>query len=267
MYQAELKGKVPSKLKDSEDLLTSNVFSFFKYTPRHTFFKQLLALIPLSVSNPELEDATFIFWHKYSDGTEPDLIITVGNYYLLFEAKLFSGFAGADAFRKSQIDREVDEGLLEAGSMGKDFLFVAVTADYHYPKSSFADIPPSNQKYIRWINWQGIARLLLDNLESNNCGVKDYGFSKDLYDMLDKKNLRGFLPFDRLTRDIPVSPDTIFFDARSAIFRGAFLGFSQTLSANKIGKSPSKLFFSHEVFRSLPKYSFKTIDFSLGGTP
>lgn len=266
MYHAELKGKIPSKLENSEDLLTSNVFSFFKYSPRHIFLRQFLALIDISPTNTELESATFSFWPRYVDGTEPDVVITIGNYYLLFEAKLFANFAEADVLRKSQIDREIDEGFLEAYSISKEFLFVAVTADYHYSKASFANIHAAKKGYIRWINWQTIALLLLDNLELNTNGDKDYGFARDLYLLLDKKKLRGFLPFDRLIKDIPVSPITVFFDAKSAIFCGSFFGFAQALPTIPIVESAPRLFFTHELFSSLPYYLFKQIDFTLGGT-
>jgi hypothetical protein len=84
--------------------------------------------------------------------------------------------------------------------------------------------------------------------------------------MLDKKKLRGFLPFNRLVRDIPASPDIIFFNAQTAIFRGNFLGFDKALITAPIGKSSSNLFYSHEVFSSLPIYKFEQIEFSLGGT-
>jgi hypothetical protein len=51
MYLAELKGKLPSKLAESEDMLTSNVFSFFKYSNRSRYLKRLMSLIPIEASD------------------------------------------------------------------------------------------------------------------------------------------------------------------------------------------------------------------------
>jgi len=44
MYLAELHGKLSSKIQRMEDLLTSNVFSFFKYSTREIFLKEYLSL-------------------------------------------------------------------------------------------------------------------------------------------------------------------------------------------------------------------------------
>lgn len=42
MYLAELYGKLPSRIERMEDILTSNVFSFFKYSTREIFLKGYL---------------------------------------------------------------------------------------------------------------------------------------------------------------------------------------------------------------------------------
>jgi hypothetical protein len=42
MYLAELKGKLPLEARKSEDVLTSNVFSFLKYSERTVFLKSLM---------------------------------------------------------------------------------------------------------------------------------------------------------------------------------------------------------------------------------
>jgi len=39
MYLAEICGKLSSKVEGIEDILTSNVFSFFKYSKRTIFLK------------------------------------------------------------------------------------------------------------------------------------------------------------------------------------------------------------------------------------
>ncbi|MDP2932277.1 MAG: hypothetical protein Q8O05_07280 [Chloroflexota bacterium] len=88
MYIAELSGKLSTKVEGREDILTSNVFSFFKYTERKVFLKSFLnKLLNLQVDDNDVDCAEFSFWPKFDDNTEPDLILVVGKYYLLFEAK------------------------------------------------------------------------------------------------------------------------------------------------------------------------------------
>jgi len=76
-----------------EDVLTSNVFSFFKYSTRDIFLKNYLNELEFTVSDQEAEEVEFKFWPVFEDGTKPDLVIIVGKYYLLIEAKYFSGFS------------------------------------------------------------------------------------------------------------------------------------------------------------------------------
>jgi len=42
MYLAELHGKLSQRIERMEDILTSNVFSFFKYSTREIFLKGYL---------------------------------------------------------------------------------------------------------------------------------------------------------------------------------------------------------------------------------
>jgi len=86
MYLAELRGKLSSRVERMEDVLTSNVFSFFKYSSRTIFLKRYLNDLGFKVSDQDAEKAEFRFWPVFEDGTEPDLIIIVGDYYLLIEA-------------------------------------------------------------------------------------------------------------------------------------------------------------------------------------
>lgn len=49
MYQAELNGKLPFRICRMEDILTSNVFSFFKYSNRSIFLKKFLGKLVLNM--------------------------------------------------------------------------------------------------------------------------------------------------------------------------------------------------------------------------
>ena len=84
MYLAELHGKLSPKLERMEDVLTSNVFSFFKYSAREVFLKGYLEMLGFGVSEQEAGAAEFLFWHRFEDNTEPDLIIRLGiiTYFL-----------------------------------------------------------------------------------------------------------------------------------------------------------------------------------------
>ena len=187
MYIAELQGKLSSRIERSEDVLTSNAFGFFKYAPRSIFLKRLLSSLGINLTHRELEDAEFIFWPTYDDRTEPDLIILAGQHYLLFEAKYFSDF-GKDSYgQPEQVLRELAEGSREAESQHRDFLLIAVTADYCYPKQKFRDIPTKYRQSFKWINWQLVAVILLDVLESYREKTPTILFAEDLYNLLDKK--------------------------------------------------------------------------------
>jgi len=83
MYLAELHGKLSSNAERKEDILTSNVFSFFKYADRKVYLKQLITLLGIEANDNDLETADFVFWPNYDDHTQPDLVTVVGiiTYY------------------------------------------------------------------------------------------------------------------------------------------------------------------------------------------
>jgi hypothetical protein len=247
MIIAELHGKLSSRIKQSEDILTSNVFSFFKYASRQVYLRKLLSLIKIDMTDNDLENAEFIFWPNYDDGTEPDLVIIVGDYYILFEAKYFAGFGEEDGDRQAQLLRELRGGIREAENYRKDFVLVAITADYTYPKQNFTELLEQHEELFKfeWTNWQNVSAILLNILEEHQEQAPDYLLASDLYKLLDKKNLRGFLPFDRLTGIYPHdSVDEVFFPAETAQFSGQFTGFEKRLSGLSVEAMPQSLFFS-----------------------
>jgi hypothetical protein len=52
---------MPPNFTGMEDILTSNVFSFFKYVDRKVFLKSLLRKIDIKVSSNDLLNTDFIF--------------------------------------------------------------------------------------------------------------------------------------------------------------------------------------------------------------
>jgi len=256
MYLAELRGKLSSRVERMEDVLTSNVFSFFKYSTRTIFLKRYLNDLGFKVSNQDAEEAEFRFWPVFEDGTEPDLVIMAGNYYLLIEAKYFSEFSEGKEKSDSQLLREIKNGKLEAKNYNKKFKLIAITADYYFKEYKFKVILPDFQAHFKWTNWQLVSSFL-DNILNHHPKIKEpeRDFALDLYNLLDKKNLRSF---QNITDIGPLLKrySSIFFDAKTAKLRGDFIGFIESLSLAKelkpIGKT---VFFSStkRIFKSLSK--------------
>jgi len=256
---------LPAVSTKSEDILTSNIFSFFKYAKRTTYLKALLALHAIYPTDEELKAAEFRFWPRYDDHTEPDIVIIVGNYYLLFEAKHLSDFGAETKTRKGQADREIEGGMNEARSLGKEFLFIAITSHYNKPKMTIDQLCCGDNVIIHWMNWQAIANLLLNILEKDSL-IPDRPFADDLYHLLDKMKLRSFLPFHRISAEVVNPPGHIFFSARSAQFRGDFIGFEKALGNGAHITAPTKwLFYQHQYFKGIEWNFDMNLKFSLGG--
>ena len=257
MYLAELHGKLPSKIERMEDILTSNVFSFFKYSTREIFLRGYLNKLGFNISNQECNVAEFIFWPRFEENTEPDLVLMVGNYYLLIEAKYFSGFAAETKKTKAQLLREIEGGRLEARNYGKDFKLIVITADHYYKENKFKIIPSDFIPHFKWTNWQSVSSFLYNILESSRYIEKqERGFALDLYNLLDQKNLRDFQGFDSFYNisDFLKSCASVFFEARTAKFRGDFIGFMPSLSFDKKITSLRKTIFltgRKKIFASL----------------
>jgi len=256
MYLAELHGKLSSRAERMEDVLTSNVFSFFKYSNRNIFLKKYLNKLGFQVSAKDAERAEFRFWPVFEDGTEPDLVIIVGDYYLLIEAKYFSEFSAGTEKDEPQLLRELKNGKLDAKNYDKEFNLIAITADYYYKKDKFKVIPQKFCPHFKWTNWQLVSSFL-DNILSSNPNIKgaERDFCLDLYNLLDKKHLRGF---QSITYNGPLLKDysSIFFNAKTAKLRGDFIGFIEGLSLAKGLKPVGKtVFFSStkRIFKSLSK--------------
>jgi len=236
MYLAELHGKLPSRIERMEDILTSNVFSFFKYSDREIFLKGYLNELGFDISNQEANEAEFIFWPRFEENTEPDLVIIVGNYYLLIEAKYFSGFAEETQKNKAQLLREIRGGKLEAKNYDKDFRLIAITADHCYKENKFKVIPSDFIPYFKWTNWQSVSSFLYNILESSvDIKKQERDFALDLYNLLDKKNLRDFQGLNSFYNKSVFlrSYTSVFFEAVTSKFRGDFIGFVQSLSFDK----------------------------------
>ena len=231
MIIAELNGKIPTILNDKEDILTSNVFSFFKYSDRK-LFKDYLSKLGLNITLNESRNAKFIFWPSYDDGTEPDLVVLCGKYYLLFEAKLYSEFSQKTSKIDSQIEREIKMGKLEANNIIKEFVYVAITAEYYRPKTKYAEYENRGFLFI-WTNWQKVANFIFDKLSENNLS-RDKEFAVDLYSLLVKKKLRSFKGLNSISVPIKIEfTDSIFYRSQTSKYKGIFSGFLENLKGFK----------------------------------
>ena len=200
MYIAEIQGKFTPSEERKEDILTSDVFSFFKYAKREVFLHRFLKYLQLDFVISDLVKAEFIFWPSYEDGTQPHLIILVGKYYLLIEAKFFSGFGKSTDLMRHQLIREIEGGKLEAQNLNKEFRIIAVTA--HYTKYHFFyDNPEFSNYNIFWVNWHRIALLIYDTLSrSKSLDLETICFAEDLYKLLAKKKLKKFCWYRNIGR-------------------------------------------------------------------
>jgi len=249
LYNAELRGKLSSAVCRMEDVLTSNVFSFFKYANRVIFLKRYLESINIQITDDEAKDAAFHFWPTYADHTEPDLVIIVGDYYLLFEAKYFSGFSGKTDKIEAQLVRQINGGILEASTYKKKFLLIAITADHVYRPSIIDDIPAEFHHYLVWTNWQNVAAILNIILNSEiKLRNSERLFAEDLYLLLDKKHLRDFQGTDVIEKYLPKlsSYNLVFFQAEKSKYRGGFFGFSSNLLVNESIRQHDVIFYNDQ---------------------
>lgn len=256
MIQAELNGKLPSSASNREDVLTSNVFSFLKYSHRPAYLRRFLHLIGIQIGHKELCRVKFEFWPHYDDGTEPDVILETDYFYLLVEAKYFSGVAEENGNPAGQLIREFETGEREARNRKKSFRLLLLTDDATKPASLLARMPSRLQKSTSWTNWQAVAQMISAVIGDSGGGAPDYEYARDLYELLDYKHLRGFKTFFQADK-MPMPPlsSEIFFAAETASFRGDFIGFSPSLSVLPPTPEPLPAAFYTPPKRGLPAIS------------
>ena len=251
MIIAELQGKIPSKLEDKEDILTSHVFSFLKYSNRQ-LLKDYLSLLELDVTLEEARNAEFNFWISYDDKTEPDLVLTCGKYYILFEAKLYSDFSPETLKYDAQIVREIKMGKLAAENEDKDFVYVAITAEYYKVKTKYSDYE-RNDFVFKWTNWQAFTSFIENKLIDNEI-VHDKEFASDLYSLLVKKRLRSYKGISKIKPQGNFDCSrSVFYDLNSLKFKGEFTGFEETLH-NFRQIQPYTKFYRNTFFSNIPKF-------------
>jgi len=253
MIVAELNGKLSSILDEKEDILTSNVFSFFKYTDRE-YLKNYLCRLGIYVSSNESKDAEFIFWPRFDDRTEPDLVIICGKYYIVIEAKLHSDFSPETEKLESQIDREIKMGKLASSNIDKEFVYIAITSEYFRNNTKYRRYESADYMFI-WTNWQFLANFIFDELEYG-MKTQDKLFASDLFHLLVKKKLRGFTGIGNIRiKECIVPYSEIFYNFNTSVYKGEFTGYIENLKRfNVIGLFMG--FYKYSYFNSFKKYSY-----------
>ncbi len=71
-----------------------------------------------------------------------------------------SGFGRATTATDAQVERELRGGILAASQEGRQFLFVAVTPDFHHEVDVRALVPPGVARSVRWLRWGDIAGIV-----------------------------------------------------------------------------------------------------------
>jgi hypothetical protein len=228
LYRAELHGKLSSTLEESEDVLTSNVFSFFAYADRSFLARYLSQLLGQPVSIDDAQSAKVIFWPKFSDGTEADVVVEIGDFFILVEAKLGSEFGrdAADSERR-QLARELAMGRNAAKGKGLQFRLWTITAESFPRASDYVFLRERAAGEWIWSNWQSIAAFL---------DVPDLArqplIANDLLLLLNKKGLRRFRGFSHfaLSGHVSVAGRSLFFDEATSTVRGIFVGFESAFA-------------------------------------
>jgi hypothetical protein len=265
MIDAELNGKVP-EVQNREDILTSNYFGLIKYCTMRTFSHTFLSAArslkgeQFNISCiPDNWDFELIFWPRFHDNSEPDLLLLIKDtslqikYLFLIEVKYFSQqnmYSASYEFEshkyENQLSREFfnlfqlkNIGQFEIAKDVKRFL-IYLTADYSVPYDDFISvineikrhekINPSN--YFLWMSWYN----LYDKL-NNNIGIldlKEFELSilSDLSDYLKAKNFWSFTGFSSYSRQCKrfeylFHPKKIIFDWKMKCCKPTYCFFSK----------------------------------------
>lgn len=229
MLLAQLHRKVPSDFEGMEDILTSSVFGLLKYLPDRVARTLLakFAAIPLSQGSIELE-----LWPRHPTppgfrspalptedeeeparrgDTEPDAIITAGDWLVLMEAKYRSPL-GEDY---DQLGREFAVGYRLAQDEGYLFRLLVVTGQTLRPRPAGIDLVTGVQNALtaasaglgdaaqemiaavpdslRWTNWQRLYGILL---AAHNNQDHPHHIRQLLGDVCQLLELRGLKPYD-----------------------------------------------------------------------
>lgn len=220
MLIADLKGKL-SNLKNSEDFLTSSVFSVFKYINDLWLEKYLNMAVNLEGKqlNVSIKNPKYSFWPWFTNSEscgEPDLVIYTQNSAIIIEAKNYSGKSGEGIVvdEETRMETILDQLYREyyigefniLGNKYKDFCVIYLTRHPHLPKEELEktirfierkDVKQANKARNRlyWLNWQKACVILEQVISSISSNEIEISLSKDLLEFLERRNLGEFTGF------------------------------------------------------------------------
>lgn len=210
--KAEVRGKVDpaSTLPGDrmEDTLTDAVFSTLTYLPAEVFAAVLAPLLPASANPVDLTEPLVQFWPSLPTGTEPDVVVTVDGWMVVFEAKYRSPFSTGPEATDHQLVREwADARPVAEAQQLHGPVVVAVTADPAQPPDiahvrdciaalpEFADADLAPGEAVRWVSWQQIAAVIESCLPT--LAPHSQTLVEDLFDFLERRGVRRmFEPFN-----------------------------------------------------------------------
>ena len=239
MLIADIKGKLSLQELNSEDFLTSSVFSFFNYIPP-VYLEMYINEAVNSIGehlNLKIENPVISFWPWYSNtkeygyGAEPDVVIFSDDKAILIEAKNYSGKSGVGVEVGStenemdlprlydQLAREYYVGLKKIlGTYNthhdkfiKYFYLVYLTRHTLIPRNDFEETVNSikriskeedAKKRLYWLNWHKIVPILDRIIEREDIDNFLFRISNDLKTFLEKRDINIFKGFNNISGGI-----------------------------------------------------------------
>ncbi|WP_099364491.1 hypothetical protein [Fredinandcohnia onubensis] len=227
MLQAILKGKVPSELVNSEDLLTSSVIGTMRYITNLQILKSILEQA-INASNEqlsidiEIQEVIYYFWPKL-ENSEPDVLIQLKDsnnqsYIVCIEAKYFSGkssyedetvaFDERKNYHRDQLAREIEDlyrlSTLKLLNIKKENInaiqIIYLTNDTYIPIDDIENSSNSirEEKFkkedIYWLCWKRISNVLRMNWVGT---PQDKLLLIDLINLFKRTNLISFGGFEQ----------------------------------------------------------------------
>lgn len=226
MLIAEMKGKIPSKLRHSEDLLTSSIIGMFPYLSSSTYIESVLES-SINVKGAQLLfespiiDCQYEFWPRL-DNSEPDVLLRLTDasdheYLICIEAKYWSDKSSEEDttieeeerknWQRDQLAREIEDmhtetcyNLMKVNhDKLKKILLVYLTNDTYL---HFKEIKESVQfvrdidfsiENIYWLSWKQIYNIVHNLIDFHT--KQDVRLINSLKELLRKKGLVGFNGF------------------------------------------------------------------------
>ncbi|MEW9052069.1 MAG: hypothetical protein AB2392_13000 [Neobacillus sp.] len=232
MLAAELKGKIPSALQNSEDVLTSSVIGLFKYLSSPKYVQTVLEAC-VNVNGEELKfqssikEAEFLFWPRL-ECSEPDVLIKVKDEFsndivIGIEAKYWSDKSSNEDqsvelherknSQRDQLAREIED--LHKGSTLQyldikhvyEIKMIYLTNHTFIPREKMLESLrhvqgvdfPKDQLY--WLSWREIHNVVARLKEFDT--LQDQYLVTDLKWLLEKKGLQSFNGYQQDVKEVP----------------------------------------------------------------